>query len=71
VHSSFRPVEASHLFLIKKTDAAIGDLERQIQLVLRFSERKALSSTYSMGERGYTLDDLGSDPEMSSIAWSH
>jgi len=57
--------------LIKKTDAAIGNLEKQIQLVLRFSERKALSSTYSMGEKGYILDDLGSEPEISSIAWSH
>jgi len=37
----------------------MDDLEWQMQLVLRFAERKALSSAYSMDERGYILDDLG------------
>jgi len=44
--------------LIKNTGVAIGNLERHIQPVWRFSKRNILNSGYSTRDRGYTLDDL-------------
>ena len=54
-------------FLMKKTGAAMGDLEGQIYLVHNFSSRKTSSSFCSTGDREYTLDNLGSDLERSSM----
>ena len=59
MHGSLEPVGVSHSSSWYKKSAAMDDLEWQMQLVLRFAERKALSSAYSMDERGYILDDLG------------
>ena len=55
---------------MKKTGAAMGDLEGQIYLVHNFSSRKTSSSFCSTGDREYTLDNLGSDLERSSMVWS-
>ena len=48
---------------------AIGDLDRQILPVQRFSSRKASSSTCSFGESRLQL--VGLDPGSNSITWSH
>jgi len=53
---------------MKNTGAAIGDFEDWIRLVQRFSSRKASNSICSKGDKGYTFDDLGSAPGISSIA---
>ena len=49
----------------------MGDLERQIRPVHRFSSRKKSNFFCSTGDRGQTFDDLGSKPRMSLMAWSH
>ena len=64
-------LEQAIFFLIKKIDAVISNLEKQIWPVLKFFEKKKLSSTYSAGVREYILDNLCSEPETSSIVWSH
>ena len=56
-------------FLMKNTRVAIGNLDRYIHLVYRFSSRKISSFFYSTGERGQTFVDLGSEPGISSITW--
>ena len=48
----------------------MGDLEGQICPVHKFSLRKVSSSFCSTGDKGYILDNLGSDPKRSSMAWS-
>jgi len=45
--------------LVKDTTATIGDLERYIQPVQRFSVRNASSLDCSAGDRGYILENLG------------
>jgi len=52
---------------MKNTSVAIGDLERYICLVWKFSERKISSSNCSAGDMGYTLENLGSALDKSSI----
>jgi len=47
----------------------MGNLEGQIQLVCRFSSRNASSLVFSTGDKGYTFDNLGSDPGINSIVW--
>jgi len=56
---------------MKNTGAAIRDLEWYIQLVQKFSERNALSSDCFVGDKGYTLEDLGSALGIRSMVWSH
>jgi len=52
---------------VKNTRAAIGDLERYIQPVQRFSVRNASSLDCSAGDRGYTLENLGLTPDIRLI----
>jgi len=53
---------------MKNTRTAIDNLEGHIQLVQRFSKRKASSSDYSVENMGYILEDLGSALNIRSIA---
>jgi len=52
-------VERAVFLLVKDTTATIGDLERYIQPVQRFSVRNASSLDCSAGDRGYILENLG------------
>jgi len=54
--------------LIKKTSAAMGDLEDLIWPVQRFSAINASSLDYSIENRRYILDILGLALETSLIA---
>jgi len=62
-------LESAIIFLDKKIDIIIGDLEKQKQmwLILRFSEKKILNSACSVDKKEYILDNFGSKPEISSI----
>ena len=60
-------LESAIIFLDKKIDTIISDLEKQMWLILRFSERKILNSACSVSKKEYILDNFGSEPEMSSI----
>jgi len=52
---------------MKKIEVVIEDLEDQIYPVYKFFLKKASSSFCSIGDRGYTLDDLDSNLRRSSI----
>src|SRR6266446_305179 len=56
---------------MKNTEAPIGDLDGQMQLFARFSQRKSSSSFCSAGDRGNVQEQGSSVPGVRSMAWSH
>jgi len=56
---------------MKNTRTAISNLDKHIQLVQRFSKRKASSFDYFTENKGYILEDLGLALDIRSITWSY
>src|SRR3978361_322593 len=56
---------------MKNTGDVMGDFEGRIRPELRFSSRNLSNSACSFGDRGYTLQFLGSESGSNSITWSH
>lgn len=59
---------SSSFFLIKNTSIVIRNFKSCICLVLRFFVINKSNSDYFVGNREYIFDNLGSIPEISSIA---
>jgi len=60
-------VKGTIFFLMKNTRAVMENLKDWICPVYKFSLKKMSSFFCSIEDKGYTLDDLGSNLEMSSI----
>jgi len=52
---------------MKNTRMTMENLEGLMHLVYRFFSKKTSSSLYFTKDKGYTLDNLGSEPKRSSI----